>query len=520
MSFSRADLPSRVSLARELVSRRGILGFQKAFWHVIAPSTRYQENWHHGAIGEFLQGFQERQFQLGIVNIPPAHTKSTMTSVMFPCWQWSFDPGHAWFGISYNKELVLRDAEFCMRIIQSPLFKQCFPDGARLSKEKKPAIGNYWTTEGGRRYSTTPDAGGTGEHADSQLWDDPIKAKAVTKLALDHVWTLINKTFANRHRNPVTFGRLLTMQRLHKGDPAGRFFDSDHRVEHLCLPFEYVPRCQWDMGNCMGITDPRTEPGEILWPERYPTAEAVKKAKLDLGRDAHAQLQQNPVEASGGYVEEDWLRWVWTRIPEDAVFFQSWDFGHKGEKESHSNTVGQLWAVSPNWKDILRVTNSLDQRLRGSLSYEYELADVAPALRFALIDEVAGVWNYPKARGRFKAAQKRPRWDLADVKLIEDKANGVNVRQDCAKEVSGMTPVEPGDASKTLRFSVQTTKYEGGLVLMPAQAWADKYREEIIGFPRFGKDDRVDTSAQFLEHADDRMERHRRDLAAAAENCR
>ncbi len=58
------------------------------------------------------------------------------------------------------------------------------------------------------------------------------------------------------------------MQRLHEYDVSGLILENDYGYEHLCLPMEFEAdnRCI----TSIGFKDPRTEEGELLFPERFP----------------------------------------------------------------------------------------------------------------------------------------------------------------------------------------------------------------------------------------------------------
>jgi hypothetical protein len=68
------------------------------------------------------------------------------------------------------------------------------------------------------------------------------------------------------------------MQRLHEQDLAGHVL-ARGGYEHLCLPSEFEPdrRCV----TSIGWSDPRTEAGELLFPQLFPR-EAIEEAKRDL----------------------------------------------------------------------------------------------------------------------------------------------------------------------------------------------------------------------------------------------
>src|SRR5699024_12271797 len=68
--------------------------------------------------------------------------------------------------------------------------------------------------------------------------------------------------------------------------------------DHLCLPMEFEPerRCV----TSIGFSDPRTEKGELLFPERF-SREVVERDRAAMGEYAYAgQMQQSPAPREGG----------------------------------------------------------------------------------------------------------------------------------------------------------------------------------------------------------------------------
>ena len=58
----------------------------------------------------------------------------------------------------------------------------------------------------------------------------------------------------------------------------------------------------------IGFPDPRTQPGELLWPERFGPKE-IADLKISLGSYAAAgQLQQRPSPAGGGIFKRHWFK--------------------------------------------------------------------------------------------------------------------------------------------------------------------------------------------------------------------
>src|SRR5690606_2815659 len=91
---------------------------------------------------------------------------------------------------------------------------------------------------------------------------------------------LFRESIQSRLGDPVRDAIVVIMQRLHTGDVSGEILSNPAFADyvHLMLPMEFEPerRCV----TRIGFRDPRTEEGELLFPERFPreTVDALKSA--------------------------------------------------------------------------------------------------------------------------------------------------------------------------------------------------------------------------------------------------
>jgi predicted phage terminase large subunit-like protein len=89
------------------------------------------------------------------------------------------------------------------------------------------------------------------------------------------------------------------MQRLHESDLSGHLL-ARGGWRHICWPMRYDEQIAT-------ADDPRTQPGELLWPALF-DEEKVRQLELDLGAYAAAgQLQQRPAPAEGGLFKREWF---------------------------------------------------------------------------------------------------------------------------------------------------------------------------------------------------------------------
>src|SRR5690606_26487003 len=116
---------------------------------------------------------------------------------------------------------------------------------------------------------------------------------------------------------------IVIMQRLHEDDVSGQIMKLGLGYEHLMLPMEFEPERACHTG--IGFSDPRTEEGELLFPERFPR-EVVDRDKVPMGSYAVAgQFQQRPAPRSGGMFQRGDFEIV-DAVPANAKRCRAWDF--------------------------------------------------------------------------------------------------------------------------------------------------------------------------------------------------
>lgn len=486
-------------------------------WPYAEPSVPFVDSWHIGAVCEFLEAWHRREFQYGVLNLPPGTGKSMFVDVLYQAWAWSKQPGRKFLCCAFDLDLCLRDADKIDSIMRGDLYRAAFPDAELRHVTAKS---NLWTTMGGFRFSTSPDGkGGLGRHFNDVSINDPVKAKDVTgaelgaQLERAHRW--IDATMPSRRADPATFGCMLTMQRLVEKDPAGVALDRGWA--HLCLPMRYEPKAHWIRGEWSAKLDQRVEPGALLHPARW-TEESVRQLEASLAHHASAQLQQNPIPRTGGLLEELHLAREWVELPKTGGYWiQVWDFAAKGTDATHSAVHGALWCAAEvdTWRTL---TNTLADRERGAPPTSV-LERGTKETRYLLVDEVWGIWTVPESERQFELAQKRPTWDRTHQRIIEAKAAGIGIIQRYERTFGNVVAFhEINDECRALatqdkldRLRANLGEWHAGRVLLPP--WRptvpdrvdpsdgpgpDALRRELLAFPRGARDDRCDTSSMAL----------------------
>jgi len=242
--------------------------------------------------------------------------------------------------------------------------------------------------------------------------------------------------------------------------------------------------------NVIGWKDPRTTPGELLWPDRFGPSEVEAEKR----RGAYiwaSQHQQRPAPIGGMiFKTQNWRFWFptgtmapdpWVTLMADghqhahaqaelpARFdeeIDSWDMAFKDASGS-SYVVGQAWARAKGQKFLLDQSRAL----------------------MGFTDTIRKVTEF-RAR--------RP----GSTILIEDKANGPAVIDVFKKvrKLERVIAVEP-DGSKEARAHAVTDDIEAGDVYLPHPAlfpWVMDYILELSTFPKSEYDDQVDATTQAL----------------------
>lgn len=183
----------------------------------------------------------------------------------------------------------------------------------------------FENSERGWRLATSVGGATTGEHPDAIVVDDPLKAlDAHSDAARERViewWdgTITTRGAAHGSR------RIVIMQRLHEQDLAGHILEMDAGVgdwQVICLPMRFEEgRMQ---PTCLGWTDPRKEPGELLWDPPY-SETTVAMLERTLQTDAAGQLQQRPAPKAGLMFHAEWFELVDAAPAQPVSRVRYWD---------------------------------------------------------------------------------------------------------------------------------------------------------------------------------------------------
>lgn len=446
--------------------------------------------WAIEAMCEHLEAVSNGDLNRLVMNVPPGMMKSLLTCVFWPAWEWGplERPSLRYMGASYERDLAIRDARKMRILVESDWYQERWPVKMAGDQNEKMKFENAHT---GLRLAR-PSTSLTGERVHRLILDDPHSVTtAESDVEREKTVLTFREAAQNRMVDPINSAIIVIMQRLHEGDVSGWLLENAKDVyEFLILPmrFEEDRRCT----TSIGFTDPRTEEGELIFPERFPK-EAVDRDEKIMGEYATAgQNQQRPSPREGGRFKTDRIKIVKT-LPKVSMWRRAWDLG--GTEGAGAYTAGVLIGKiadgsgyiiadvkrrqfsSGKVQNLIRSTAEADRqgRLAGAIddvSGKFIVDEGAPVL----IDGALVKIRVPQDPGQAGKAQK------ADyVKLLD----GFTVK---------MNPTA-GEGDKEARADPFAVQVEGERVFMLEGPWNQPFLDELKLFPGGKFKDQVDAAA-------------------------
>lgn len=245
-----------------------LLDFIRLMWPILEPGREFVEGWAVRAICEHLEAVTNGQIRRLLINVPPGCTKSLTTSAFFPAWEWGPRnlPATRYVCASYAQDLTVRDNRRCRALVSSPLYQSLWGDRFSLTDDQNAKV-RFDTDKTGFKIATSVGGVGTGERGDRFIVDDPHNVKdAESDLKRNGALQWFSEVVPTRV-NEESSAIIVIMQRVHEDDVSGQIIANDLGYEHLMLPMEFEPKRK--CFTSIGFEDPRTEEGELLWPERF-----------------------------------------------------------------------------------------------------------------------------------------------------------------------------------------------------------------------------------------------------------
>lgn len=474
---------------------KSLFAFNRASWHVLRPDDEFVNNWHIGAMCDILEAVTAGELDRVLIWVPPGSMKTLTVDVDWPAWEWTLKPSLRYMTISYDQEIQIEQGMIPSRdLILSDWYQARWPHV--VLKETRRAA--YTNTRGGARWAAAPNAKKvTGRHVHRMILDDPNDANSAEGDS-DAEMERINNWHDGALGTRLLKGgaKIVIQQRLHENDLSGHLLENNPgRWYKLCLPESYDPKHQF-----VWPEDPRTEPGELLWPALFDAARHAERIETMGARRAAGQLQQEPAPRSGEILKREYWRYY---PPEHLEMIEEGAFGELPPE----SPFRRLRMILISWDTSLKELNSSDDAAGGIWGiYEGD--------RFLLKTRVD---KMNKSATKTAMLEQRE-WALARFPhaahrlLIEKKSNGVEIIADFKRTVPGLAVYNPGDLDKIARAKNAEGDFDSGNVWIcgapdalgtdydPARtpAWAQKVIEQCAKFPKGRDDDLVDMTTQAI----------------------
>ena len=463
-------------------------------WPIVEGGRALAWSWHLDALCLHLEALASGE--LGkrklLVNIPPRTSKSTVVTIMFPCWLWTRSPWLQFMFASYSFALSRDHAYKRRTILESDWYREAWPELA-LSGDRNNIM-EMGNTSRGLMFTTSVGGSNTGRGGDYLILDDPNDAEQMeSEVQRASALRWIDVTWATRANDLKTVREICIQQRTHTSDVTGHLLKTapdDWTLLKLPMQFNPSTRCSTPIW-----ADPRTEKGEILDPDRFPKPHLDALA-LRLGPYFYAgQYDQEPYPLGGGVFKSAWFSRRWSKSKENPGQLQAAGYSFDpfsafrfavvdpavseksiGEKKINDPDFTAIFAcaaIQTHEGVYLAVLDAIHERLEGP--------DIIPRLqalhgfwRFSVI----GVESVAFQLSLFQYAQRA----------------GLPVREISSK--NDPEAVYRIDRDKMARAVGSTPYVSRRLVFLPEYApWLSEFLAEVCAFPNASHDDFVDVLA-------------------------
>ena len=309
-------LKSNPGLLKLEYARRSMMGFTK----LINP--KFIETPFHDSYSRILDYFATGRIKNLIIQAPPQHGKSELSSRMLPARMLGLNPDLKIVIASYAATIAKDFNRDVQRIIDSEEYHSLYPDTLLNDSNVVTVSDNYlrnsdvFEVVNHKGSLRVVGRGGslTSKTADVLIMDDLYKdaSEANSPLIREAAWDWYTKVARTRLHNNSQ--QLIVFTRWHPEDIIGKIIDSEQVIYATRWEdFEDVPNNAWVLVNFEAIktTPPNEidtrEIGEALWPERHSLERLEAQRELDpMGFQC---LYQGHPETAEGRLFQPFKEW-------------------------------------------------------------------------------------------------------------------------------------------------------------------------------------------------------------------
>lgn len=432
---------------------------------------------HLRMLCDYLERVERGEINRLIIEMPPRHGKSQTASVYFPAWFLDRHPDKRVILTSYEAGFAATWGRQVRNLIASNyerLRVRISPDSSAASR--------WNTTMGGGMVTAGVGGAITGRGADLLIIDDPIKnfRDANSSNVREAIWQWWTSTAFTRLEPGAAV--IIIMTRWHQDDLVGRVLRQDADDNWDLDEGEDDGEERWHRITLPAISEGDDmlgrEPGQALWPERFPLKRLLRRKGRFGSYVWDALYQQRPTAPGGAVFRPENFR---NRFDPTSLQRQrevvgrwiSWDTALKDE-EDDAYTVGVV-------------------------------AELMADYRLHIREVVRARWQFPElVAGVTSLAAKWNHDDLLRDVVIEDKASGISLLQTLRLQApdwlsSRLVAITP-TADKLTRAKQASVWTQNGSVCLPEPGatvpWLLDFETELFGYPQSPYADQVDAFDQ------------------------
>lgn len=479
-----------------------LVDFVEGAWKILEPSEKFVAGWHIDELCAHLQALSTNTLDQRnlLINEPPGSSKSLITVVFWPAWEWTWAPWTRWLTSSYGEDLALRDAVKTRRLMMSRWYRNRVQHPWKFSSDQN-VKGYYSNDRTGWRIARGVNGQITSHHAHRVVIDD---AHNVNQAESDQVRNGTLTTLREVYPSRVLPGgcRVLIGQRVHEEDASADWIAREgSSIHHIELQEEYEAPNHLETGLASSparvpapcsltgqLHDIRTVEGTLLTPLRYDRG-TIELRKIELGPYAYSgQYQQRPTPRVGMVLNPEWFPQTPRLEAATVDLIMAFDLNYS-DSETSDWTVGMCGAVERS--PVLPRIHLIDLFREHLSDRRHEEA----------LGEWVLLWR-PVMVGIEKRAFEKEgaTMDLCRRLQIYCEDHGFT----CTFEVI------PADADKVTRAQIIPGRAKAGLITVDRHArWWPSLSREMSMFPKSQHDDQIDTLAYLIRLAVEKLERVR-----------
>jgi phage terminase large subunit-like protein len=411
-----------------------------------------------------------------LVQIPIRHGKSELLSAWTPAWYLGENPNESLLWISYDQSMARKYGGRARNI-----FEQFGPQLWGLQLAQDTHAKHEWNVAGhaGSFFGTSFRGGFGSRAAHGIIIDDPFGSDkdANNKAERDRVWQVYRESVYGR-LEPGGW-MIVASARWHEQDLIGMLYKVaiGETTGDDIDPDEFG-RDEWDLIDMPAIALENDqlgrEPGEALWPERYPI-ERLRRMRGNMGpRAFNAQVMCRPTGAISEYFPRNFFRYYKIQRQGDSVIL-AFDGTFVRLSDCDVYSCVDLAGTEGGGDYFVIGTFARQRNVANIFVLDIYRRQIAGPKHIPAMVEVFAKWRPSVFHVEGTGMQK--------LKVQEAQASGL--------PVVSFNPALYGD--KLTRAEIASTRYEAGMVMHPIHSphWLPALEDELTEFPT-GRKDQVD----------------------------